>query len=673
MFTQRPRLCTQLLIAITTTVAVLASTMSPVAAANPVAEPIIDRGVVVELRPYAQLPDGGIGRARINNFATAGDRLFVLTDFDGKIYELTRNGQRATPTLFLDVKAAIAEATPRRLDNNSILHGGLRGVAFHPDFESNGLFYTTLMESRSADLGPELYLSNVANPIIADGVLVEWRANPTTGVVDPNSYRQVFRVGMPIYDHPIKQMTFNPYAVPGDADYGMLYIGHGDGSTQAAGLGGGLNNDALGKVLRIDPTRQPSGARYDIPADNPFVGDPNMLDEVYSVGHRNPHHLSFALDPSGTPRLVVAEVGRGNIEEINIIEPGANYGWSRREGTFVHIGGGLVNGVTALPANDADNDFTYPAAQFGHDGVIGDTFTGQGIAGGHVIDNGSELDGEYFYSDFVFSGDFYSSSFTEMLGAVTELAPGQSPAALTQARTSEVTIRFDHDSNPATPTRESLDLRDVFNDSPRYDGSGRADVRFGQGPDGELYVSSKRNGTIYLVTNSVPPQMLCDGRFATVDGLTGTDGPDVIIGTPGPDVINGGAGSDIICARGGADEIDAGSGADYINAGWGSDVIRGQNGNDTIFGGPGLDDIEGGNGHDLIRGGRGGDRIVGNGGDDELHGGDGQDRLLGFGGDDSLFGGMGNDNLRGGADENSAIGGLGTDTCVDVAVSQGCE
>ena len=147
--------------------------MSPVAAANPVAEPIIDRGVVVELRPYAQLPDGGIGRARINNFATAGDRLFVLTDFDGKIYELTRNGQRATPTLFLDVKAAIAEATPRRLDNNSILHGGLRGVAFHPDFESNGLFYTTLMESRSADLGPELYLSNVANPIIADGVLVE--------------------------------------------------------------------------------------------------------------------------------------------------------------------------------------------------------------------------------------------------------------------------------------------------------------------------------------------------------------------------------------------------------------------------------------------------------------------------------------------------------------------
>ena len=70
----------------------------------------------------------------------------------------------------------------------------------------------------------------------------------------------------------------------------------------------------------------------------------------------------------------MAEVGRGNIEEINIIEPGANYGWSRREGTFVHIGGGLVNGVTALPANDADNDFTYPAAQFGHDGVIGDTF-----------------------------------------------------------------------------------------------------------------------------------------------------------------------------------------------------------------------------------------------------------------------------------------------------------
>lgn len=663
---------TRVLAAIAMIGAVLAATATPAAAANPVTVPIVDRGVVVELAPYAEIPDGGIGRARINNFATAGDRLFVATDFDGKIYELTRDGQRAQTSLFFDVKAAISAATPRNLDNNSILHGGLRAVSFHPEFETNGLFYTTVMESRSGDLDPSVYLSNVANPIIADGVLIEWQADPTTGAVDPASYRQVFRVGMPIYDHPIKQMTFNPYAAPGDADYGVLYIGHGDGSTQAAGGGGGLNNDALGKVIRIDPTEQADGSRYGVPGNNPFVGDPGMLDEVYSIGHRNPHHLSFALD-GGEPRLVVAEVGRGNVEEVNIIEAGANYGWSLREGTFVHRGGGLVTGVAPLPANEADNGFTFPAAQFGHDGVVGDTFTGQGIAGGHVIDNGSALDGEYFYSDFVTRGPLYSSSFDEMLGAVTELAAGQSPNDLTQAETGEVAIRFDDDSNPDTPAVIRSNLRDVFDDSARYDGSGRADVRLGQGPDGELYVASKRTGIVYLVTNSVPPQMLCEGRFATVDGLVGTDGPDVIIGTPGRDVIDAGAGSDIICARGGADRVEAGSGADFVNAGWGSDTITGGDGNDVIFGGPGLDDIEGGGGDDLIRGGLGGDRIVGNGGNDTLYGGDRRDRIFGFGGDDDLFGGLGQDNLRGGAGSNSATGGPGEDICVGADETRGCE
>ena len=72
-------------------------------------------------------------------------------------------------------------------------------------------------------------------------------------------------------------------------------------------------------------------------------------------------------------------------------------------------------------------------------------------------------------------------------------------------------IRFDHDSNPFTAQLVRSDLRDVFNDSPNYDGSGRADVRFGQGVNGELYISSKRNGLVYLVTNSLPGSMLCDG------------------------------------------------------------------------------------------------------------------------------------------------------------------
>ena len=107
-------------VATLTMVATLAATMGTAAAANPIAEPIIDRGVEVELTPWAQIPNTSRGVARLNHFATTGDRLFVVEDFDGRIYEITGRGQ---VELFLDVKATIAAVTPRRLDNTlSLIH-----------------------------------------------------------------------------------------------------------------------------------------------------------------------------------------------------------------------------------------------------------------------------------------------------------------------------------------------------------------------------------------------------------------------------------------------------------------------------------------------------------------------------------------------------------------------
>gem|GEM_PF-2175468 len=656
----------RLAIAALTVVATLAATMGTAAAANPISEPIINRGVEVELTPWVQIPNTTRGTARLNHFATTGERLFVVEDFDGRIYEI--NG-RGDAELFFDVKATIAAVTPRRLDNTSIPQGGLRAVAFHPEFDQNGLLYTTHMETRSADLSADLYLSNVANPIIADGVLVEWQVD-ASGRVDPDSYRQVFRVGMPVYDHAIKQAMFNPFTAPGDADYGVLYVAHGDGSTQAATLGGGQNNDALGKILRIDPTEQPNGDRFAVPGDNPFLGDASMLDEVYSLGHRNPHHLSFHSDG----QLIVAEVGRGNVEEINLIEPGGNYGWSRREGTFVHVGGGLVTGVQALPANEADFGFVFPAAQWGHDGVVGDTFTGQGIAGSHVIENGSALDGEYFHADFATSGRLFHTNYDELQAAVTTLNPGQAPTGLTQAPVATPRILFDHDSNPFTDPLVRSDLRDVFNDSSNYDGSGRADVRFGQGVDGELYISSKRTGIVYLVTNSLPSSMLCDGHAATVDGLVGTDGRDVIIGTGTGDLLRGLGGDDLICGRGGDDTIDAGAGNDTVFAGDGADVVRGKDGNDSLSGDDGDDLIFGGRGVDFIRGDAGNDELRGGLLDDMLLGGQGDDVLFGQRHNDDLRGGAGDDVLRGGAGPNNvARGGAGFDECRTVVTAIGCE
>jgi len=659
----------RLAIATLTVLATLAATMGTASAANPIGIPIGRSGVDVELSPWVQIPDSSRGRARLNHFATTGERLFVVEDFDGRIYEITREGASGEAELFFDVKSTIAAVTPRQLNNSSIPQGGLRAIAFHPEFASNGLLYTSLMESRSADLSPDLYLSNVANPIVADGVVVEWRVDPATGQVDPNSYRQVFRVGMPVYDHAIKQVAFNPFSAPGDDDYGLLYVAHGDGSTQAATLGGGQNNDALGKVLRIDPTVQANGDRFGVPASNPFVGDAAMLDEVYSLGHRNPHNLSFVSDG----QLVVAEVGRGNIEEVNLIEPGGNYGWSRREGTFVHVGGGVVTGVAPLPANEAENGFVFPAVQWGHDGVVGDTFTGQGIVGSHVIENGSELDGQYLHADFATSGRLFHSAYSEMANAITTLSPGQAPSVLTQATVSTPQILFDHDANQFTAPLVRSDLRDVFNDAANYDGSGRADVRFGQGVDGELYISSKRNGMVYLVTNSMPGALLCEGLIATIDGLTGTNGADVIIGTGGPDEIRGNDGDDVICSRGGADVVDGGAGDDLILVGRGRDIARGKRGNDVIVGGNGVDLLIGGRGEDLLQGDNGADELRGGLQDDVLLGGNGPDVLFGQRHDDDMRGGSGNDELRGGAGTNSAAGGAGVDVCLNVASATDCE
>jgi hypothetical protein len=224
-----------------------------------------------------------------------------------------------------------------------------------------------------------------------------------------------------------------------------------------------------------------------------------VLKEAYSIGHRNPHHLAFAKD--GT--LIVGEDGRDNIDEVNIVLPGANYGWPAREGSLVHVsaGGGLYDGVAALPANDQINGFTYPVMQFLHQGVRGTGFTGQALGGGYVVENDSALHGYYFCTDFVFSGDIYFTPLLAMKSAVTN-----GPAAsLRMAPIFRAGISFDHDNNAATAPFALANLKAMMTSalSPFYDNSGRVDIRFGQGPQGEMYLLSKRDRRVYLVTNSL--------------------------------------------------------------------------------------------------------------------------------------------------------------------------
>lgn len=453
---------------------------TPALSANPVRTPIVRNALNVHTRPFAKLPEENGSPSRIICIVPLGRDLYVCSRT--KIYRVSRTGK---VSLWMDVAAAIFSATRRRLNVDSGSHGGLRSIAFHPNFRRNRLFYLSAMEDRPFNRRRFHYISNVANAIRADSVLLEFRCDRRTNRPIYSTYRNLFRVGMPVFDHPIKQIAF----------YGkLLYIAHGDGSVQSAIAGGGQGNNALGKILRIDPLKY-SSRPYRIPLMNPFRKRSKMPPEVYALGFRNPHNLCFAKD--GT--LLVADAGRANVEEVNIVRRKGNYGWSKREGTFVHTGGGLLTGVRNLPPGDEQFGFIYPAAQVGHEGSVGAGFIGQAIAGGCPVQNGSPMSGNYFYADFPETGKLYFSSLRGLKRAVTK-GPSRK---LTQAPTKQAVIFFDHDNNPRTPPKRFNSLGDAMRSEFRFRNEKRVDVRFGRGSRGELYWSSKTSGRIYIFTSSL--------------------------------------------------------------------------------------------------------------------------------------------------------------------------
>jgi len=446
--------------------------------------------------------------------ANTGNNNLFVTAQAGAVYSITNNNGSVTSTEWFNYNNAVNASNAINnasngfeLDTSNFAHGGLRAVAFHPEFATNGKFYTSaLVDLPNGVSGLNRLGPTLSNPA-AESLVAEWTYDSINGQVDVDSYRELFRVQMPVFDHPIKQIGFNNFSEPGDEDYGLLYIAHGDGSMQSATAGGGLvTNDALGKVLRVNPL-QSGNDPYTTP-NNPFVGIAGTLDEIYTLGHRNPHHLSFAEDSNGNGRAIIAEAGRDNVEEINLLQSGGSYGWSDREGTFVHNnntpGYGLGIGVSSLPANEWQlNDYIYPAAQFDHDTTPGEFFIGSAVAGGFVIQNNSDpaLQNQYIFADFgSHTGNVYQADYADILNAHTQLADGEAPSALTQAPISRLQLTLDSNGD-GTIDNTADNLNTLL-------GQSRNDVRFGRGPNGEMFITSKRTGLVYLVTNTIANDLL---------------------------------------------------------------------------------------------------------------------------------------------------------------------
>ncbi|MFW6074903.1 MAG: PQQ-dependent sugar dehydrogenase, partial [Chloroflexota bacterium] len=292
---------------------------------DPISDPIEQEGAPVEL---STVTDG----LTAPTWATAApgassERLFA-SDQDGILWSIDlETGEKG---VFLDVGDRLVDlgiGGPGTYDER-----GLLGFAFHPDFISNGLLYTYTSEPVA---GPADFSTMPAGVSPNhQSVITEWQvpepSNPDS-VVDPDSSREVLRIDQPQFNHNGGTVIFGPDD--------MLFVALGDGGgadDQGTGhVSGGNAQDPgniLGSILRIDPLGTNSvNGEYGIPSDNPFVGDPDALDETYAYGFRNPYRMSFDLE---TGDLYAGDVGQNDIEEVDVVTAGGNFGWRLKEGSF---------------------------------------------------------------------------------------------------------------------------------------------------------------------------------------------------------------------------------------------------------------------------------------------------------------------------------------------------
>ncbi|MEP7323139.1 MAG: PQQ-dependent sugar dehydrogenase [Saprospiraceae bacterium] len=300
----------------------------------------------------------------ISNAADGTNRIFVANK-NGVITIVSGTAPYTTLGTLLDISSIISTNSEE----------GLLGLAFDPNFASNGFFFVNYVPS------------GTNNNQISRFTATTPSANTTVSI---STQKLILTVrGAQFENHKGGDLTFGPD--------GYLYIPTGDGGNGGDPFGNGQNGDTLlAKILRIDVN---TAGTYLIPPTNPFVSVAGIRDEVWDMGVRNPWRISFDRQ---TGDLWIADVGQGVREEINFESPGAggkNYGWNCREG-FAAYGGGCTN-------TPPDPAFTNPIFDYLHcstcnAGTIG---FGNSITGGFVyrgnVSSNAALNGYYVCADYV--------------------------------------------------------------------------------------------------------------------------------------------------------------------------------------------------------------------------------------------------------------------------------
>ncbi len=341
----------------------------------------------------------------------------VISTFGGLLRVVDGNGTFLDNPLggpYLDTTTSETEIGPFAY--------GMTSVAFHPDFANSGAdgfgkLYSLVTESAKSDPNDYDFQPTIGTLNQHAAVLVEYTVDPaaigsnrlfTSGPSQNVMRRELFVTQEPDNEHNFGDLAFDTN--------NLLYITAGDGFFN---FNGGVNPEAfnaqalstpLGKVLRIDPTGNNSvNGNYGLPigaGGNVFAndGDPNTLGEIYSYGHRNPWRIST---DAISGEVIVGEVGHFNIEEVNRIQNGGNYGWPHLEGTFLI---NQSNGFDLTPDADGNsngigdfaeaNGMIEPLYEYDHQ-------DGRSVTGGYIY-RGTllpQLQGKYVFAEFD-GGDF---------------------------------------------------------------------------------------------------------------------------------------------------------------------------------------------------------------------------------------------------------------------------
>jgi len=287
----------------------------------------------------------------------AGDNRLFAVERGGLIKIINPDGS-VNGTPFLDIDTKVLSGGER----------GLLGLAFHPQYQTNGIFFVN-------------YTNNSGNTVIA-----KYTTNPpSSNTASAASEEILFTVNQPYSNHNGGDLAFG--------NDGYLYIGLGDGGGSGDPQNRSQNlTTLLGKMLRIDVDNPQGSNNYGIPSDNPFpdATNPNALPEIWASGLRNPWRFSF---DSQTHNLWIADVGQGQIEEINMVsinQAGLNYGWRCYEG----------NQTYDTSSNCPDSsELTFPIGQYTHSssGNFKCSITGGYVYRGTLQPN---FNGWYFFADY---------------------------------------------------------------------------------------------------------------------------------------------------------------------------------------------------------------------------------------------------------------------------------